>query len=115
MGWELQTLLYCRLEGKVFRARGSKSVAKFYHAQRISHNRAVFYRLDLFSVNSNIQNSKGECEMATIAAWCTALFFLWWGLSAFVPALATDTFRKVGAVLALIVGIVGILVLLGMG
>ena len=53
--------------------------------------------------------------MATIAAWCTALFFLWWGLSAFVPALATDTFRKVGAVLALIVGIVGILVLLGMG
>ncbi len=53
--------------------------------------------------------------MATIAAWCTALFFLWYGLSAFVPALATDMFRKIGAVLALIVGIVGLLALLGMG
>lgn len=53
--------------------------------------------------------------MATIAAWCTALFFLWYGLAAFIPALNTDTFRKIGAVLALIVGIVGILALLGMG
>ena len=43
------------------------------------------------------------------------MFFVWWGLSAFVPALATDTFRKVGAVLALIGGIVSVLGLIGMG
>jgi hypothetical protein len=52
--------------------------------------------------------------MATVVAWCTALFFLWYGLAAFVPALATDMFQKVGAVLALIIGVVGVLVLLGM-
>jgi hypothetical protein len=95
--------------------KSKKDVTKFYHAPRISHNRTGFYMLELSGVDSLNQNSIGECEMATIAAWCTALFFLWWGLSAFVPALATDTFRKVGAVLALIVGIVGVLVLLGMG
>jgi hypothetical protein len=48
--------------------------------------------------------SKGECTMAlpdTLTAWCLWLFFLWYGLAAFIPALNTDTFRKVGAVLAL--------------
>ena len=53
--------------------------------------------------------------MATLAAWCMALFFLWYGLAAFVPALNSDMFRKVGAVLAIIVGVVGVLALLGMG
>ncbi len=53
--------------------------------------------------------------MATLAAWCMALFFLWYGLAAFVPALNSDMFRKIGAVLALIVGVLGVLALLGMG
>ena len=52
--------------------------------------------------------------MATIGLWCTALFFLWYGLSAFIPALATDMFRKVGAVLAIIIGVVTLLAALGM-
>ena len=59
--------------------------------------------------------TQGDCEMATLAAWCTALFFLWYGLAAFIPALNSDLFRKIGAVLALIVGLVGLLALLGMG
>lgn len=38
---------------------------------------------------------------ASISAWCLILFFLWYGLAAFVPALNTDMFRKIGAILAL--------------
>lgn len=34
-----------------------------------------------------------------------ALFFLWFGLSAFVPALNTDMFKKVGAVLAILTAV----------
>jgi hypothetical protein len=30
------------------------------------------------------------------------LFFLWYGLAAFIPALDTDMWKKVGAVLALL-------------
>jgi hypothetical protein len=52
--------------------------------------------------------------MAMLGAWCTALFFLWYGLAAFIPALNSDMFRKIGAVLALVAGVVGILALLGM-
>ena len=52
--------------------------------------------------------------MATIGAWCIALFFIWYGLAAFVAALNTDMFRKVGAVLALVGGVVSLLGLLGM-
>jgi hypothetical protein len=37
----------------------------------------------------------------TLASWCLWLFFLWYGLAAFVPALGTDTFRKIGAIFAL--------------
>jgi uncharacterized membrane protein (DUF485 family) len=33
---------------------------------------------------------------------CLVLFFLWYGLSAFIPALKTDMFEKIGAVLALL-------------
>ncbi len=42
---------------------------------------------------------------ATISGWCMALFFLWFGLSAFVPALNTDMFKKVGAVLAILTAV----------
>ncbi len=41
------------------------------------------------------------------------MFFLWYGLAAFVPALNTDMFKKVGAVLALVVGVVALLGLFG--
>jgi hypothetical protein len=44
-----------------------------------------------------------------------ALFFLWYGLSAFVPALNTDMFKKIGAVLAIIVGAITLLGALGIG
>ncbi len=53
--------------------------------------------------------------MATIGVWATALFFLWYGLAAFIPALATDMFKKVGAVLALIIGVITLLGALGIG
>jgi len=52
--------------------------------------------------------------MAILGAWCIALFFVWYGLSAFVAALKTDMFMKVGAVLALVGGLISILGLLGM-
>lgn len=39
------------------------------------------------------------------------LFFLWYGLSAFIPALKTDMFMKIGAVLALLFAV---LTLVGM-
>jgi len=61
-----------------------------------------------------INSSKGECKMDLLVEWATVLFFLLYGLAAFVPALNTDMFRKVTAVLALIVGVLGLLVLLGM-
>ena len=51
--------------------------------------------------------------MDAIVEWGTILFFLWYGLAAFVPALNTDMFKKVGGGLALIVGVFGLLVLLG--
>ena len=52
--------------------------------------------------------------LATIGAWCIALFFLWYGLSAFVSAFNTDMFKKIGAVLALVGGVASLLGLLGM-
>jgi hypothetical protein len=60
------------------------------------------------------QNSKGECEMGTLGAWCIALFFVWYGLAAFVPALKTDMFSKIGAVLAVVGGVLSVIGLLGM-
>jgi hypothetical protein len=50
------------------------------------------------------QSLKGEYRMNlpdSLSAWCIWLFFLWYGLAAFVPALGTDTFRKIGAIFAL--------------
>jgi hypothetical protein len=35
----------------------------------------------------------------SISAWCLWLFFLWYGLTAFIPALSND--RRIGAALAL--------------
>jgi hypothetical protein len=37
----------------------------------------------------------------SLASWCLWLFFLWYGLAAFVPALSTDAFRKISAIFAL--------------
>jgi hypothetical protein len=53
--------------------------------------------------------------MAMLLVWATALFFLWYGLAAFIPALNSDMFRKIGAVLALIIGVITLLGALGMG
>jgi len=47
---------------------------------------------------------QGDCKMNlpdSIASWCLWLFFLWYGLAAFVPALNTDIFKKIGGALAL--------------
>lgn len=38
---------------------------------------------------------------SSLANWCVWLFFLWFGLSAFIPALNSDLFKKLGAVFAL--------------
>ena len=44
-------------------------------------------------------------SMDQISSWISALFFLWFGLKSFVPALDTETFGMVGAVLAILIGI----------
>ena len=41
----------------------------------------------------------------TILAWCTILFFLWFGLKKFVPALDSGVFPTVGAILALAIAV----------
>lgn len=51
--------------------------------------------------------------MATVGAWASMLFFLWFGLAQFVPALNTDMFKKIGGVLALVVAVVACLALFG--
>jgi len=38
---------------------------------------------------------------SSLASWCVWLFFLWYGLAAFIPALNTDLFKKIAGVLAL--------------
>lgn len=53
-------------------------------------------------------------SMTSIGLLITALFFLWYGLRAFIPALNSDMFRKVGAVLAILVGIKALLDAFGM-
>jgi hypothetical protein len=69
---------------------------------RISQTWPVLFILELSGLDNQTQLTQGECKMpATISAWCLILFFLWYGLAAFVPALSTDMFRKIGAVLAL--------------
>jgi hypothetical protein len=37
----------------------------------------------------------------SLAVWCTALFFLWYGLGAFVPTLMAAPMTYVGGLLAL--------------
>ncbi len=47
--------------------------------------------------------AKGECKMPwTFSQICLVLFFLWYGLAEFIPALKSDMFQKIGAVLALL-------------
>ena len=40
-------------------------------------------------------------NLGAIADWCLILFFLWYGLSSFVPILKSDMLSKLGAILAL--------------
>jgi hypothetical protein len=40
--------------------------------------------------------------MKTVSDFALFLFFLWYGLAAFVPALNSDMFKKVAAVVALV-------------
>jgi hypothetical protein len=88
---------------------------EFYHAARNLPKPPGFYTVELSAWTDKNHLTKGECEMlATIGAWCIALFFVWYGLAAFVAALNTDMFRKIGAVLALVGGVVSVLGLLGM-
>jgi hypothetical protein len=44
-------------------------------------------------------------DFSIIADWCIVLFFLWFGLKKFVPALDRDIFQTLGAILALAVAI----------
>ena len=53
--------------------------------------------------------------MAAIGMWAMILFFLWYGLRRFVTALNTDMFQKVGAVLALVYGVIALLGQFGIG
>jgi purine-cytosine permease-like protein len=39
--------------------------------------------------------------MSTIADWCTILFFLWFGLKTFIPALSKGFFLPLGGIIAL--------------
>lgn len=82
---------------------------------RISQTWPVLSILELSDWDNQTQLIQGDCKMATLAAWFVALFFLWYGLAAFVAALNTDMFRKIGAVLALIAGLLSVLGLLGIG
>ena len=65
--------------------------------------------LELSDVDNQTQLTQGDCDMATLGAWCIALFFVWYGLAAFVPALNSDMFKKIGAVLALVGGVLSVL------
>jgi hypothetical protein len=40
-------------------------------------------------------------DLSLVADWFTIIFFLWFGLSKFIPALDQKIFAKVGGVIAL--------------
>lgn len=40
-------------------------------------------------------------DMSVVADWFTVLFFLWFGLKKFIPALDQGIFKTLGAILAL--------------
>jgi hypothetical protein len=44
-------------------------------------------------------------DMSVIADWCIVLFFAWFGLKKFVPALDAGFFPTLGAILALAVAL----------
>jgi len=77
---------------------------KLYHAARIPFYGVVFNTLELPVWAVMFCLTKGECIMAwSLAQIAMVLFFLWYGLSAFIPALKSDMFMKIGAVLALLI------------
>ena len=53
-------------------------------------------------------------SMDQINLLLTALFFLWFGLKTFIPALNSDMFNKIGAVLAILIGFKALLGAFGM-
>ena len=44
-------------------------------------------------------------DLSVFADWCLIVFFLWFGLKSFIPALNKDIFQTLGAVLALAIAI----------
>ena len=73
------------------RPQKSKISAKLYHAGHIFLILPVFNLLELPIWAVKLYVTKGECEMMmpkTIAAWCTVLFFLFYGLGYFLPSLS---------------------------
>jgi len=48
-----------------------------------------------------ITKEKKIMDMSAIADWCTILFFLWFGLKTFIPALDKGFFSTLGGIIAL--------------
>jgi len=44
-------------------------------------------------------------DMSAIADWSTLLFFLWYGLKTFIPALNKGYFSTLGGIIALAAGV----------
>jgi hypothetical protein len=42
-----------------------------------------------------------KMDMSAIADWCTILFFLWYGLKTFIPALGKGYVATLGGIIAL--------------
>jgi hypothetical protein len=59
-------------------------------------------------LNLSLEGEK-TMDMSTIADWCTILFFLWFGLKKFIPALDKGYFSTLGALIALAAAITTIL------
>ena len=55
--------------------------------------------LDLKSFN--LTKGENSMDMSIIADWFTIVFFLWFGLKYFIPALDKGVFQTLGAVVAL--------------
>jgi VIT1/CCC1 family predicted Fe2+/Mn2+ transporter len=75
-----------------------------YHAARIACLLAGLIKIELSNLDSQTLSSKGECQMKMqnkISNWCLVLFFLWYGLGAFVPSLMAAPVTYIGALLAL--------------
>jgi hypothetical protein len=53
-----------------------------------------------------IQKEKRLMDMSAIADWMTILFFLWYGLKTFIPALQKGPSITIGGILALAAALV---------